>query len=183
MIHELSLSDHIFSIVLLGILLSVFVTIVAQLFFSSLLPKKNISALRRQRKPVAEMSHVETISEEKMKQIDARVKEFFTHERPYLKPDYSLDQLAEDIDVPEHILAYFLNVKYKMNFRFFINEYRVDHFSAKIRNGEWKHKTLEAIAIELGFNNTTTFITSCKRKTGMTPAEYIKKNGVTSSEI
>ena len=177
--HELTLADNIFSIVLLGILLTVFVTIVGQLFFSSLLPKKNIVA-RRQRKPI---SNVETVSEEKMKQINVQVKEFFSRQKPFLNPNYSLDQLAEDIDVPDHILAYFLNVKYKMNFRFFLSEYRIDHFSLKVKNGDWKNKSLEAIANELGFNNTTTFVNACKRKTGMTPAEYIKKNGVTSSQI
>ena len=44
-----------------------------------------------------------------------------------------------------------------------------------ITNGEWEHKTLEAIASEAGFNNRNTFTTAFKKETGQNPFEYLKE--------
>jgi len=44
-----------------------------------------------------------------------------------------------------------------------------------IINGEWKQKTLEAIASEAGFNNRNTFTAAFKKETGKSPSEYLKE--------
>jgi len=42
-------------------------------------------------------------------------------------------------------------------------------------NGEWKYKTLEAIASEAGFNNRNTFTAAFKKETGQSPSEFLKR--------
>ena len=51
-----------------------------------------------------------------------------------------------------------------MNYSDFINRYRVSQSREMIMNGEWKYKTLEAIASEAGFNNRNTFTAAFKKK-------------------
>ena len=42
-------------------------------------------------------------------------------------------------------------------------------------NGEWKYKTLEAIASEAGFNNRNTFTAAFKKEAGESPSEFLKR--------
>jgi AraC-like DNA-binding protein len=71
-------------------------------------------------------------------------------------------------------LSAFNNKHYKMNFNDFINEYRVAYCKEKLLNGECKHKKLEAIAGESGFNNRNTFTSAFKRVTGMNPSDFLR---------
>ena len=174
MAQGLQISEVIFSVVIFGFLLTAFIIIIVQLFFPSLWPKKDTSTFRKLRGSLPEELDVGLISEEKMEEIDVLVKGFFSRHQPFLNHNYSLKQLSEETGIPKHYLSYFLNARYKMNFRVFLNEHRMNHFIVKIRNEEWKVKTLEAIANESGFNNRTTFIAACKKATGMTPSEYLK---------
>jgi AraC-like DNA-binding protein len=175
MVRELQISEVIFSIVIFGFLLTAFITIIVQLFFPSLWSKRNTSTFRKLRKRIPEDLDLRLINEEKMDEIDIKIKDFFARHQPFLSHSYSLKQLSEETGIPKHYLSYFLNARYKMNFRVFLNEHRMNHFISKIRNEEWRFKTLEAIANESGFNNRTTFIAACKRATGMTPSEYLKE--------
>ncbi len=183
MVQTMQLSEQIFLIVVGGFFLFAFVTLVSQLLFPGLLPKRN-AALRRQRKSNSQLTHQEKpledpyppfLSEEKIEQIEARIHQYFSDHKPFLDSNYSIKQLAEDVDIPRHYLSWYLNATCKSNFRNFLNDFRVDHFQSKIREGEWKFKTLEAIANESGFSTRATFIAACKRSTGMTPSEYLKE--------
>jgi AraC-like DNA-binding protein len=183
MVQTMQVSEQIFMIVVGGFFLFAFVTLVSQLFFPGLLPKRN-AALRRQRRSNSQVTHQEKpmedpyspfLSEEKIEQIETSIQHYFSQHKPFLDPNYSIKQLAEDVDIPRHYLSWYLNTTRKLNFRNFLNDYRMDHFTSKIRRGEWKFKTLEAIANESGFSTRATFIAACKRSTGMTPSEYLKE--------
>ena len=106
--------------------------------------------------------------------IKNSLREFFSLEQPYLKPGYTLRQLAEDLNIPLHQLSAFINQYYGVHFNDFINEYRINHFKVKIINEEWRQKKIEAIAEESGFSNRNTFTVAFKKITGLNPSEYIK---------
>jgi len=91
-----------------------------------------------------------------------------------LQHGYSLRQLSDETRIPLHHLSAFINKHYRMNFNDFINEYRVAHCKEKLLNGECKHKKLEAIAGESGFNNRNTFTSAFKRVTGMNPSDFLR---------
>jgi AraC-like DNA-binding protein len=117
------------------------------------------------------------LQKEDVRKIDQKLNYFLTTEMSYLKHGYTLKELAEKIDIPLHHLSAFINQHYGMNFNDFINQYRVIHSIKKIINGEWKYKTLEAIAEESGFNNRNTFRMAFKKVTGISPSEYLKSTG------
>lgn len=106
--------------------------------------------------------------------IEIRLSEFLSAERPFLKPGYTLKDLAKDLQLPLHHLSAFINQYYGVHFNSFINEYRINYFKEKIINKEWKSKKLEAIAEESGFKNRNTFAVAFKKITGVNPSEYVR---------
>jgi len=107
-------------------------------------------------------------------QIEHQLTEFLAVKQPFLKHCYTLKQLAEDTRIPLHHLSAFINQHYGMHFNDLINYYRVHHCKLKLLNEEWKHKKLEAIGMESGFNNRNTFSTAFKKVIGVSPSQYIK---------
>jgi AraC-like DNA-binding protein len=104
------------------------------------------------------------------------VEGLFLMKKPFLMPDYTLDQLVADAAIPRYILSAFINREYGMGFREFLNRYRVDYFKDNLNDPEWKNLTLEAIAAECGFSSRSTFIKNFKQITGQTPSEYVKES-------
>ncbi len=102
------------------------------------------------------------------------IETYFRKEKPFLRVDYSLNQLANEIHVSRHILSAFINREYGMGFREFLNHQRVEYMITNIDKPEWKKFTLEAIATECGYSSRTTFIKNFKEITGKTPSEFLK---------
>ncbi len=114
-------------------------------------------------------------SEEKVTHFNSAIDEFLNNNKPFLRRKYSLRNLSDDVDIPVHYLSAFINHYYKMNYNNYINKYRVSQSKEMILNGEWKHKKLEAIASESGFNNRNTFTVAFRKETGQSPSEYVEK--------
>jgi AraC-like DNA-binding protein len=104
--------------------------------------------------------------------IDAHFKENV----PFLNPDYSLNDLVDEIKVPRHLLSSFINQEYGLGFRKFLNRKRVEYVMENFNKPEWQNLTLEAIGNESGFRNRSTFIINFKGVTGENPSEYFKSN-------
>jgi len=111
---------------------------------------------------------------EQVSKIEKVLKEFLSLKQPFLRPGYTLRQMADELRIPLHHLSAFINQRHGMRFNDFINEYRVNHFKDMIINEEWRLKKLEAIAEESGFNNRNTFTAAFKKLTGQYPSEYIR---------
>jgi AraC-like DNA-binding protein len=115
------------------------------------------------------------LSDEKLIQFDSLINRFLMEKKPFLQHKYSLSKLASDVHIPVNYLSAFINRYHKMNYSDFINRYRVCQSKEMIMNGEWKYKTLEAIASEAGFNNRNTFTAAFKKETGQSPSEFLKR--------
>lgn len=114
------------------------------------------------------------LTETRIVEIDEAIRRHFEERKPFLQHGYSLRQLSDETGIPLHHLSAFINKHYKVNFNDFINEYRVAYCKEKLLNGECKHKKLEAIAGESGFNNRNTFTSAFKRVTGMNPSDFLR---------
>ncbi len=114
------------------------------------------------------------LNDEKLTQFNSLINQFLLEKKPFLQQKYSLSKLASDVHIPVNYLSAFINRYHKMNYSDFINRYRVFQSREMIMNGEWKQKTLEAIASESGFNNRNTFTSAFKKETGQSPSEYLK---------
>lgn len=90
----------------------------------------------------------------------------------YRDPELSLNSLAEKLEMTTHELSRIINTALKKSFNDFINEYRVQEVSRKMKDPAFDHLTLLGIAYESGFNSQSTFNRIFKQMTGKSPLEY-----------
>jgi YesN/AraC family two-component response regulator len=104
------------------------------------------------------------------------LKILMTSEKPFLKSDLTLPQLAKKINLSTHHLSQLLNQEVNMSFIEFINSYRIKEAQNLLVNPGYSNHTILAISLEVGFNSKTSFNRMFKKYTGMTPSEFIRKN-------
>ena len=74
----------------------------------------------------------------------------------------------------QHQLSQFLNQHYNKNYNNFVNSYRIED-ARKLLVDEPERNTL-SIALAVGFNSYSAFHSAFRKVTGISPAEYRKKN-------
>jgi AraC-like DNA-binding protein len=112
------------------------------------------------------------LSGDDSKEYADRIREYMAGSKPYLEPELSLPQLADDLDIPSHYLSRVINEQFGQNFHDFINGYRVDAFRERMSTGGSENLTLLGIAFECGFNSKSAFNRVFRQFTGMTPSQY-----------
>lgn len=101
-------------------------------------------------------------------------------EKLYLDPNLTLSALALKIGITTHELSYVLNNGFGKNFYQFINELRTQEAKVLLLSDDLKHMDLLGVAIKAGFNSKTTFYTTFKKATNLTPKEYIQAHTKTN---
>jgi len=103
------------------------------------------------------------------------LQDYFIKEKPYLKVDLTLDEVASALDTNRSYLSQVVNSQYGKNFRNFINEYRVREFEFLVSRSNSNRFTLFAIAEKCGFKNKSTFHTAVVNHTGNTPKQIVNR--------
>ncbi|WP_017256993.1 helix-turn-helix domain-containing protein [Pedobacter arcticus] len=91
----------------------------------------------------------------------------------FLDPNLTLSSLASNLKIPVKKLSLSINKLLDKNFYDYINGKRIDKSILLLK--ERSNYTIEAIAIESGFNSRSAFYRAFKKVTGKTPAEYLEK--------
>ncbi|QMU26502.1 helix-turn-helix domain-containing protein [Adhaeribacter radiodurans] len=119
---------------------------------------------------------VYSLSVEKRQEYRQKVEAYMAQNQPFLKKGYSIKDLVQEVNVPQHHLSSLINQEYGINFNDFINCYRVEYVKSKLKQPEWRNLTLEGIALEAGFTNRTTFFRAFTKLTGLSPSKFITKD-------
>jgi len=101
------------------------------------------------------------------------VKEELVSKKLYLNNNLTLTELATLTGYPRNLVSQAINSQSAGNFFDFINQYRIDEFLQQSKNPAKKHLSQLGIALESGFSSKASFYAVFKKKTGMTPAEYL----------
>lgn len=101
---------------------------------------------------------------------------FMQQNKPHLKDDITLPQLADQCSIPRNYLSQVINEELKVNFYIFINNHRIEEAKAILSDPRKKKKSVTEIMYEVGFNSRSTFFTLFQRATGTTPAKFRKKH-------
>ncbi len=117
-----------------------------------------------------------TLTETDLQQIQTRLNELMTNEKPHLDGHLSIAKLAGMIDIHPKQLSQVINEKHGTHFFHFINGYRVKEFEQKLNNPAYKNFSLLGIAFDCGFNTKSAFSKAFKRVHGITPSEFKKGN-------
>ncbi len=104
--------------------------------------------------------------------LGLRLKVLMEHEKIYADEDITLGRLAKALSITSHQLSEFLNERYQMNFRSFINRYRISEAERILV--EDPDSSILSIGFVIGFNSKTTFFRAFEKQTGMRPQEYRK---------
>lgn len=115
-----------------------------------------------------------SLEAEDLTSIFSKVKFVLEDQRLYLKNDLTLTQLSSAASIPRHQLSQAINSCYSGNFFDLINDYRVEAFKQFASLPDKKHLSLLGIAQEAGFNSKASFYSVFKKKTGMTPSEFLE---------
>ena len=90
-----------------------------------------------------------------------------------LKPNFTLDRLAELVDANPTYVSYVINEKRQCNFNVLLNEYRIKEACRRMNDyKQYGHLTIEGIAASVGIKSRTNFSANFKKITGLTPSEY-----------
>lgn len=117
------------------------------------------------------------INAEEFSYYKAQIENIMENEEPYLEPNFSLQDLSKKISLPSYLTSHIINKGYDTNFSDYINSYRIDVARSKLNSTSYKNIKIAEIAYECGFNSLSSFNTSFKKLTGITPSEY-KNNGI-----
>ncbi|MDJ1494019.1 helix-turn-helix domain-containing protein [Cytophagaceae bacterium DM2B3-1] len=117
---------------------------------------------------------MERLDPEQLEKLQRKVLGLTVEQKLYLDPSLTLPDLSAATGIRVQDLSYVLNKGLKKSFYQFINELRVEE--AKILLHSDKVKTLDmlGIATHAGFNSKTTFNTTFKKTTGLTPSQFQK---------
>ena len=117
----------------------------------------------------------------KTEQADIYARQLEQHlinNRPYLKNELRLQDLAKDLNLPVYHLSQVINERMNTTFFDLVNLYRVEE--AKRLIAEDKNSSLLEIAFKAGFNNKTSFTNAFKKVVLITPAAYRKQVDLSS---
>lgn len=116
----------------------------------------------------------ERLTKQQVDTLKEKLLQKTTAEKLYLDPGLTLSSLADHIGINPHDLSYIINNGLEKNFYQFINELRTERAKKLLLSEEAKQLDMFGIAIRAGFNSRTTFYSSFKKVTGITPTEYMK---------
>lgn len=89
-------------------------------------------------------------------------------------PDFSLSMMAEKTESNTKYVSTVINRTYGKNFKTLLSEYRIKEACRRISDENYDRYTIKAIACDVGFRNTVSFIRCFKNVIGMTPSVYQK---------
>lgn len=127
--------------------------------------------------PIAEKKYASSLlTNEEREVFRLRILQCMELSKPYLQPDFTLDQLANTMNVHPKKLSQVINQSFQKNFFDFINGYRIEEAKKLLKDPIDKKVTILEILYQSGFNSKSSFNTYFKKLTGLTPTEYKKRH-------
>lgn len=117
----------------------------------------------------------EHLNENELQKIAEHLNSFIEKNKPFLIQGYSINDLAKETGISVRKLSTYLNKSEQHNYSDYMNGHRIDYCIQKLNKMDWHNLTLEAISTECGFHNRNSFTTAFKKKAGVNPSEYFKK--------
>lgn len=105
----------------------------------------------------------------------SNLRQYMTEKEPFLDPSLTIQELANQINIPVRDLSILINHHMDQHFFDFVNEYRIQKAMHILKDQSKSQLTVLEILYEVGFNSKSSFNTSFKKYTNLTPTAY--RNG------
>ncbi len=112
------------------------------------------------------------LNKQQLSKIGESIQLYLETQKPYLNPEYNLEQMAKDLNITRQNLSQTINDEIGKNFYQLINEFRVMEFKKYLNDPKMNHITFLGLAYEAGFNSKSSFYRVFKEITGETPTEF-----------
>ncbi|MBU1114564.1 MAG: tetratricopeptide repeat protein [Bacteroidetes bacterium] len=101
-----------------------------------------------------------------------RIYQLMVNEQVYTKHDITVDYLSKQLNSNTKYISNAIKEETGMNFNTFINTFRIEEAKKILRDRISSSWSLDAVAVQSGFNNTTSFFQAFKKNTGLTPSAF-----------
>ena len=101
-----------------------------------------------------------------------RLRDYMEQAEPYLNPALTIQDLATQLHLPVRELSVLINHHLGQHFFDFVNEYRITKSMRLLKDATQPQVTVLEILYAVGFNSKSSFNTSFKKRTGLTPTQY-----------
>ena len=104
-------------------------------------------------------------------QLVARLNELMDTRKLYVKSDLTIEELAVLVGESHRTVSTAINSITGLNFKSWVNVYRVEEAQRLIRDGYLSGHTIDALAEAVGFANRVSFYRNFKKHTGQSPIQ------------
>jgi AraC-like DNA-binding protein len=112
------------------------------------------------------------LSAEQLSVYKDRLERIMLEEQVYLRPDLTLPRLADALGCSVNHLSQVINAGFKVSFFDYLNQHRIQHAKALLRNPDDQNAAILNVAFTVGFNSNSAFYAAFKKCVGQTPAQY-----------
>ncbi|BDU24943.1 MULTISPECIES: helix-turn-helix domain-containing protein [unclassified Flavobacterium] len=101
---------------------------------------------------------------------------FFEDNKGYLQSNITVQILSTTFETNSKYVSKIVNVYKEKSFTQYINDLRIEFAIKQLQeNNKLRKYTIQALALEFGFNNSESFSTAFYKKTGLKPTYFIKE--------
>lgn len=100
--------------------------------------------------------------------------EYLQTEKPYLNPDFDLEDIEEALEIPKHHIIYCFAYILDKKFTAYRSWIRVEHAKELLKSGTADTLSIDGIGSQSGFPSRSSFYATFKAETGMTPSQYLE---------
>lgn len=111
-----------------------------------------------------------SVTPHQQQELLSRLQQLMTNEKPFLKSDFCLPDLADQLKTSVHTLSQVINDGLKKSFFEMTAEYRIEEARRLLKDKP--NFKVEEIAGSVGYNSKSSFNTAFKKITGQTPSEW-----------
>ncbi|MEL6142103.1 MAG: helix-turn-helix domain-containing protein [Bacteroidota bacterium] len=119
--------------------------------------------------------------EAELRQLFNQVEYFFKHQRPYLRADLKLTDIAKACSISENELSQVFTQFLRTSYYDYVNQYRLKAFEEALQSENGQRFTIGGLATKCGFKSKTSLYRVFREKHGTTPAAYLKSQGAAIS--
>ena len=121
---------------------------------------------------VEEKTASKNVQDDAISSLISILKQYMAQKEPFLDPSLTIQELANQIDIPVRDLSVLINHHMDQHFFDFVNEYRIQKAMGILKDQSRSQLTVLEILYEVGFNSKSSFNTSFKKHTNLTPTAY-----------
>ena len=117
------------------------------------------------------------LDEDECREIVSRMRTYIEQGKVYANVDLKMKDIADELHLSPSKLSQVFSLYLNENYYDFINRYRLEEFKRLIAAGAHRQYTITALSEQCGFKKSN-FFSTFRKVEGMTPTEYLRKNGI-----